>query len=78
MALRHDAKMQCGQICPQDCTDTIRDDYDLLSEKDIDCFIIKINTLNACLNSLHRKSDLTKKSRNVTRLIKAHETSQSC
>ena len=49
--------MQRNQIHPQDCTDTIRDDYDLLSKEDTNLFILKIDALNAHLDSLYGKSD---------------------
>ena len=52
-----------SQISPQDHTDTICDGYNLLSkynllsEADIDRFIIKIDALNAHLDSLNGKFD---------------------
>jgi hypothetical protein len=50
-------KMRRDQIKPQEQTNTIRDDYDLLTETELDLFILKVDALNANLDSLQGKQD---------------------
>jgi hypothetical protein len=51
-------KVQHDQVRPQDRTDTNHEDFDILSKAELDLFILKVDAINADLDSIHDKDEL--------------------
>jgi hypothetical protein len=50
-------KVQRDQVRPQDCTDTNNQDFDILSNAELDLFILKVDAINADLDSIYGKDE---------------------